>query len=68
MRVPTGRACEPRDIVGLNGRLIIEDGAGPDDPHLVALREVMTPDEIERVKGAIGAEILRREPTPPRPN
>lgn len=58
----------PRGIVGLYGRLVSEDGSEPDDPHLAALREVMTPDEIERAKGAIGAELLRREPTPLRPN
>lgn len=59
---------KPGDIVGLYGRLVIEGGARADDPHLAALREAMTPDEIVRTKASVGAELLRREPTPPRAN
>ena len=55
---------KPGDIVGLYGRLVIEGGARADDPHLAALREAMTPDEIERAKASIGGELLRREPVP----
>lgn len=59
----------PRDTVGLHGRSVGYRGrGGTGSPHLAALREVMTPDEIERAKGAIKTELLRREPTPPRPN
>jgi hypothetical protein len=58
---------KPGDIVGLYGRLVIEGGARADDPHLAALREAMTPDEIVRAKASIGAELLRRAPAE-RPN
>lgn len=67
MGLAGGGFQSPPDIVDVYDRLVI-DGAGPDDPHLAALREVMTNDELERAKQAIAWELLRREPTPPRAN
>jgi hypothetical protein len=43
-------------------------GARPDDPRLVLLLDAMTPAEVQRAKEAIGAELLRREQIPERPN
>jgi hypothetical protein len=55
-------------IVGLYARLVIAEGVGADDERLAALREAMTPDEVELAKQAIAAELLRREPVGARPN
>jgi hypothetical protein len=48
---------KPGDTVGLYGRLVIEGGARPDDAHLAALREAMTPEEIVWAKTSIGASF-----------
>jgi hypothetical protein len=48
--------------------IALADGARPDDPRLAVLCDAMTNDQLERAKQAIGAELLRREPVPPRAN
>ena len=68
MGLARGGLVKPGDIAELYGWLVIEGGARADDAHLAALREAMTNDELERAKASIGAELLRREPAPPRAN
>lgn len=46
---------------------LVLNGVPFEDVRLALLRELMTPDEIEAAKQAIGAEWLRREPVS-RPN
>jgi hypothetical protein len=47
---------------------IVVGGARFEDERLAVLRALMTHDERERAKQAIAVELLRREPTPTRPN
>lgn len=56
------------DLVAVYLEIALADGAKADDERLAALRDLMTDEEIERAKEAIGAELLRREPAPPRAN
>ena len=43
-------------------------GARADDERFRLLMDAMTPAEVQRAREAIGAELLRREPVPPKAN
>jgi hypothetical protein len=58
---------EPDGLADLYIRLAI-NGARPGDPRLAVLADVMSHDELELAKEAIGLEFLRRQPPPARSN
>jgi hypothetical protein len=56
------------DLVDIYLQIAFADGAQADDPRLAVLRELMTAEEIDRAKRAIGGEWLWRESAPAWPN
>jgi hypothetical protein len=50
---PQAKLVSPRDVLGLYALLAV-DGASADNPGLAALREAISPDQVERAEANLG--------------